>query len=55
MFGLFKSDPVGKLEKEYKQLLEQGVAAQRKGDIRTYSELTEQADKVLKEIEKLKA
>jgi hypothetical protein len=55
MFGLFKSNPIEKLEKQYKSLLEQGVHAQRNGDIRTYSELTSQADEVLKKIDELKA
>lgn len=59
MFGFLKSDPAAKLEKkldnEYKSLLEQGLQAQRNGDIRKYSELTEQADSVLKKLDELKA
>jgi len=55
MFGLFKSDPAEKLQKEYMSLLEQGMHAQRNGDIRKYSELTEQAENLLKKINELKA
>lgn len=53
MFGLFKKDPKAKLNKEYEALLEKAMQAQRNGDIRTYSELSEKADAVLKQIEKL--
>ena len=53
MFGLFKSDPRKKLDQEYKTLLEQAMQAQRSGDIRKYSELTEQAEAKRKEIELL--
>lgn len=53
MFGLFKKDPKEKLNKEYKALLEQAMQAQRNGDIRTYSELSEKADKIFKEMEAL--
>lgn len=44
MFGLFKKDPKKQLEKEYRALLEQAMQAQRSGDIRGYSELTEKAE-----------
>lgn len=44
MFGLFKQDPKKQLEKEYRALLEQAMQAQRSGDIRGYSELTEKAE-----------
>ena len=55
MFSLFKSDPTKKLNKQYSAKLEQAMHAQRNGDIRTYSMLTEQAqiirDKII-ELEK---
>ena len=41
MFGLFKSDPAKKLLKQYKAKLEKAMHAQRNGDIRSYSFLTE--------------
>ena len=55
MFGLFSKDPIKRLDKEYKSLLEQGMQAQRNGDMRAYADLTERANKLLKEIETLKS
>jgi hypothetical protein len=46
MFSFLKSDPLKKLNKEYGELLEKAMQAQRGGDIRLYSELTEQAEAV---------
>lgn len=54
MFGLFKSDPTKKLRKQYDVKLEQAMLAQRKGDIKTYSMLTAEAEGIWAEIEKLK-
>ncbi len=54
MFGLFKSDPKKKLEKEYAKLLEQAMNAQRNGNIELYGELSQKADNILKEIGKIK-
>lgn len=51
MFGLFKKDPTKKLRKQHADLLEKAMHAQRKGDIRTYSTLTAQAEAVWVEIE----
>jgi hypothetical protein len=53
MFGLFKTDPKKKLDQEYKALLEQAMQAQRSGDIRKYSELTELAEAKKKELDQL--
>jgi hypothetical protein len=53
MFGLFKADPKKKLDQEYKALLEQAMQAQRSGDIRKYSELTELAEAKKKELDQL--
>ncbi len=53
MFGFFKADPKKKLDKEYKALLEQAMQAQRNGDIRKYSELTELAEKKKEELDRL--
>lgn len=55
MFGLFKSNPVAKLKKQYSAKLEEAMHAQRNGDIRTYSELTTEAETLLKEIRLLEA
>jgi hypothetical protein len=53
MFGLIKTDPQKKLDKRYRELLKQAMEAQRSGDIHSYSELSEQADKVYQELKKL--
>lgn len=51
MFSFLKSDPLKKLNKEYGVLLEKAMQAQRGGDIRLYSELTEQAETVKAKID----
>lgn len=53
MFKLFKKDPVAVLKKQYANKLEQALQSQRNGDIKTYSLLTEQAEKLLTEIDQL--
>ena len=55
MFGIFKADPVKKLEKEYNRILEKAVHAQRNGNIELYSKLSTEANGLLKQIEKLEA
>jgi hypothetical protein len=55
MLSLFKSDPTKKLRKHYHAKLEQAMQAQRKGDIKTYSFITAEAEALLKEIEALEA
>lgn len=55
MFSIFKSDPSKKLRKDYEALLTKAMQAQRSGDIRSYSELSEQADAIYKKIEALEA
>jgi len=54
MFSFFKKDPISKLNKQYCSLLEQALVAQRKGDIRTYSDLSAKAETVADEIDALK-
>ena len=44
MFGLFKSSPVRKWQKEHEILLTKAFNAQRNGDIRLYSTLTAEAE-----------
>lgn len=53
MFGLFKKDPVKKLEKEYQKLMEEAMHIQRGGDIKAYSAKVAEAEEVLKKIEAL--
>jgi len=55
MFSIFKSDPVKKLNKAYKAKLEEAMLAQRNGDIKTYSLLTEEADSILEDIQKIES
>lgn len=54
MFNLFKKDPIKKLEKEYAKLLEEALAAQRKGDIALYSELSFKAEEIGQKMDELK-
>lgn len=54
MFGLFKSSPLNKLEKEYEILLTKAFQAQRNGDIRLYSTLTADAEAIKQQIDGLK-
>ena len=55
MFGLFKKDPVKELDKKYKAKLTEAMNAQRSGDIKSYAELSKQAESILEEMNKLKA
>lgn len=55
MFGFFKKDPIKKLQKQYHDKLEEAMHAQRNGDIRGYSMLSQEADTLLKSIEKSKS
>lgn len=52
--GWFSFDPAKKKRKLYDMKLEQAMLAQRKGDIKTYSLLTAEAEKLWEEIEALK-
>ncbi|MCO6477381.1 MAG: Lacal_2735 family protein [Phaeodactylibacter sp.] len=54
MFGLFKKDPVKKLEKQYLKLMEEAMRIQRSGDIKAYSAKVAEAEEVQKKIEELK-
>tara|TARA_R110002153_G_scaffold46985_11_gene132865 strand:+ start:792 stop:968 length:177 start_codon:yes stop_codon:yes gene_type:complete len=55
MFGFLKADPAKKLRKTYDQKSTEAMLAQRKGDIKTYSMLTAEAEQLWKEIQQLKA
>jgi hypothetical protein len=52
MFGIFKKDPLKKLNQQYRDLLEKATHAQRNGNIELFANLSAKADKVLKEIER---
>lgn len=54
MFGLFKKSPLKKWEKERDVLVTRAFQAQRNGNIRLYSSLTSDAEKLREKIEQLK-
>ncbi len=54
MFGLFKKDPVKKLEKEYQQLMEEAMHVQRSGDLKAYARKIEESEKILAQLQELK-
>jgi hypothetical protein len=53
MFSLFKKDPMKELNENYEAKLEQAMHAQRNGDIKSYAMLTEEAEVINKEIQRL--
>ncbi|MGB1141707.1 MAG: DUF6435 family protein [Halioglobus sp.] len=55
MFGLFKSSPVKKLQKEHEAILTRAFQAQRNGDIRQYSMLTAEAEALREKIETIES
>jgi len=55
MFSIFKSDPVKKLTKLRNAKLEKAMLAQRNGDIKSYSQLSLEAEELYKEILALEA
>jgi hypothetical protein len=54
LFGLFKKSPLKKWEKERDVLVTRAFQAQRNGNIRLYSSLTSDAEKLREKIEELK-
>ena len=55
MFSIFKSDPSKKLRKIYTKKLEEAMLAQRKGDIKSYSMITQEAHIIWEQILKIEA
>lgn len=53
MFALFRRDPRKKLRKAYDAKLAAAMQAQRNGDIRSYSLLTQEADALWQELQQL--
>ncbi|GAA6133290.1 hypothetical protein NBRC116188_00790 [Oceaniserpentilla sp. 4NH20-0058] len=51
MFSIFKNDPVKKLREEYEGILTKAMHAQRNGNIKEYSYLSAQADRVLERLQ----
>lgn len=54
MFGLFKKDPIKKLEKQYKHLMEKAMEVQRSGDLRQYANLIEESEAIQDKIQELR-
>lgn len=55
MFSLFKSNPVKKLTKLQDIKLEQAMQAQRNGDMKSFAQLTYEADEIEQQIVALTA
>ena len=55
MFGLFRRDPLKKLEAEYQQLLQEARDLQRNGDIQGFARMSDRADQLGRKIEAMKA
>ncbi|GGX54797.1 DUF6435 family protein [Saccharospirillum salsuginis] len=55
MFSFLKPNPIKQLQKSYESLTTRAFKAQRNGDIRTYSLLTEEAEAVKAKIEAIEA
>ena len=53
MFSFLKSDPTKNLKKQYYAKLEKAMHAQRKGDIKSYSMITAEAEQIREKIEAL--
>lgn len=53
MFSFLKADPAKKLNKAYRAKLEEALNAQRNGNIRAYSLLTEESDAIWQQIQQL--
>jgi len=54
MFGLFKKDPIKKLQKEYEKLMAEATELQRNGDIKGFARKSDEAEAVMKKIEDLR-
>lgn len=54
MFGLFKKDPIKKLEQQYQKLMEEAMHIQRSGDIKAYSQKIAEAEEIMSKIEALR-
>lgn len=54
MFGLFKKDPIKKLEKNYLALMEKAMEIQRSGDLKHYAKLIEESEMIQMKIQELR-
>ncbi|GGD69325.1 DUF6435 family protein [Lacimicrobium alkaliphilum] len=51
MFNIFRRDPNKKLRKQYDTRLEQAMQAQRRGDIKSFAMLTDEAEKLWQQLQ----
>lgn len=54
MFGFLKSDPTKKLQKEFEKISEEAMRYQQNGNIEKFAQLSQKADEIAKEIDRLK-
>ena len=54
MFGIFKGDPIKKLQKDYERLSMQAMEAQQNGNNELFGELSQKAEEIGKQIDQLK-
>ena len=55
MFSIFNSNPVDKLKKKRKKLLEEAMHVQRSGDLKLYAQKMQEVESIQAEIDKLNA
>lgn len=53
MLSIFKKDPARRMKKDYQQLVQKAYQAQQNGNIRGYSLLTAEAEKLKAKIDEL--
>lgn len=54
MFGLFKSNPIKKLEKQYAEQMQKAMEVQRSGDLKLYAKLIAESEDTAAKIQKLR-
>ena len=54
MFGLFRSDPCKKLEKQLQQKYQQSIQLQRNGNLREYGKMMKEIEELENELIRLK-
>ncbi|MEM7574660.1 MAG: DUF6435 family protein [Bacteroidota bacterium] len=50
MFGLFKKNPLKKLEQQHARIMEEAMQIQRSGDLKAYARKIEEAEKLAAKI-----
>ncbi|MGK0389567.1 MAG: hypothetical protein ACI94Y_002310 [Maribacter sp.] len=54
MFGIFKKDPIKKLEKEYLKVQEEAMRIQRTGDLRAYAVKITEGEAILTKMDEIR-